>query len=294
MLTRNPPAPSGSYVAKVKFPLPLQLRLPLVACVALALPALAQVPEAGPPPAGSGPARTSVQELLPELGKIGAEVGIFGGLSQSPFEIGRGSDFGGFIALPLARAGNGKLSYEIQIALALATSAPFQVTDAVAYVANLAAGASPADALAGPPRAPFPVVRAVRTRSRLLHLSPFGLRYTYLGWDDARLRPYLAAGGDILVTITRQDPLADESQQFGGSAPFDAPLIGGQVGQAPELEAKGTPTGQGNIEIGGHAAAGVELRVAKGASLNVEYRFTVSPGRNGRLHTATAGLGLHF
>ncbi len=271
------------------------VKLCLAALVLLwALPASGQEPSTPPPPAGSGAPDTSVTELLPEIGKIGAEVGIFGGFSENPYGIGSGADFGGFIALPLARVGGGKLSYEIQVALSLATSEPFTVTDSVAFVANLAAGASPQDALAGPPRAPFPVVRAVRTRARILHLSPFGLRWTYLGWDDARLRPYLGVGGDVLVTITSQDPVADESLLFTGSAPFDAPLIGGLIAQAPELAAKGTPSGQGDLAIGGHAAAGLEIRISKGASFNLEYRFTLGEGRNARLHTATAGLGLHF
>jgi hypothetical protein len=261
-------------------------------CLLLPPAARAQAPASAPPPPGAGGPNTSVQELLPEIGKIGAEVGLFGGLSRNPFEIGDGADFGGFIALPLVRVGNGKLSYEIQVALAMATSEPFTVTDSVAFVANLAAGVSPADALAGPPRAPFPVVRTVRTRSRLLHLSPFGLRYTYMGSE--RLRPYLGAGGDILVTITSQDPVADESLIFTGTAPFDAPLIGGLIAQAPELAARGTPSGQGDIAIGGHAMAGVEIRLSKTASFNLEYRFTIGEGKNATLHTATAGLGLHF
>jgi opacity protein-like surface antigen len=273
------------------------MRTTVAAFLALLLSGAAAAQEpVGPPPAsgagtGSGP---DTYELLPDIGRIGAQVTLFAGGSWNPYEVGRGLDVGGVIDLPLARARSGKLSYSISLGLSLAESDPFQVTSAVALVANLAAGASLEAALAGPPRAPFPVVREVRTELRLLHLSPFSLKYTFTGLDRARLRPWVGAGLDFVVTITRELPERDESLLFPGTAPFDAALIGGLIAQAPELEQRGSPTGQGNIEVGGHAAAGLELRMTSGLSLNLEYRFTLSEGRNAHLHTATAGVGFHW
>jgi hypothetical protein len=257
-------------------------------------PVSAQEP-GGPPPAGEtgGHAGTVVQELLPEIGRIGAQVGLFGGAGWNPYALGRGLTMGGFINLPLSRAGGGKISYEILIALGRSRSEPFVVTDAVALVANLAAGASLQQAIAGPPNAPFPVKRNVRSRARVLTVSPFGLRYTLTRFDRQRLRPYATAGLDFAVVITSEEPLADESLLFRGTAPFDAPLIGGQIGQAPELTALGRPTGQGNIELGGHAGAGFELRVSRGLSLNFDYRVTALGGSSA-LHAATSALGLHW
>jgi hypothetical protein len=220
-------------------------------------------------------------------------VGLAAGPSWNPFEIGRGVQAGGFIALPLARAGGGTLSYEIAVGLSHARSAPFVLTDQIAFVANLAAGASRSAALTGPPLAPFPVRRQVRSRLALLTVSPFGLRYALHRFDGARVRPYAAAGLDFAVTITHQDPVADESLDFRGTAPFDAPLIGGAVAQAPELAARGYPTGQGNIDLGFHGAGGVELRVARRASVNAEYRFTAI-GTDHHLHAVTFALGLHW
>ena len=55
-----------------------------------------------------------------------------------------------------------------------------------------------------------------------------------------------------------------------------------------------TPTGQGNVDLGGHAAAGLEIRLSPGQSLNLEYRFTAGDGTNARLHTASAALGFHW
>jgi hypothetical protein len=257
--------------------------------------AAAQQPTGGPPPAGGrGERGPEVHELLPDIGRIGAQVGLMAGASWNPYEVGRGLQAAGYIDLPLARAPGGKLSYEIVLGLSLATSDPFTITNPLAYVANLAAGASPEAALAGPPDAPFPVRRSVKTRLRLMEISPFGLKYTIRTLDHARLRPYAAAGLDFAVVITRQAPLGDGSRDFTGTAPFDDPLIAGVVAQAAELEARGTPSGQGNIELGWHAGAGLEVRVARGLSLNLDYRFLSVGGRNGRLHAVSSALGFHW
>src|SRR4029450_13336822 len=125
-----------------------------------------------------------------------------------------------------------------------------------------------------------PVVRAVETRLRLMEVSPFGLKYTVRALDHVRLRPYAAAGLDFTVVITEQTPLADESLVFTGTAPFDDPLIAGVVAQAAELAARGTPTGQGNIELGWHAGGGIEVRVARGVSVNLDYRLAHTGGDN--------------
>ena len=216
-----------------------------------------------------------------------------GGASWNPFEIGRGTQAAGYVDLPLARLGRGKLSYEILVGLSLARSRPFVITDQIAYVANLAAGADPAAALAGPPAAPFPVRREVRTELRLLQVSPFALKYTFDHFGSGRLRPYVDAGLDFAVTITTQDPVRDESLVFTGTAPFDAPLIAGALAQAPELAARGYPTGQGNIDLGFHGGGGVEVRLARRVSLNADYRY-LSLGSGHALHALTTTLGLHW
>jgi opacity protein-like surface antigen len=267
----------------------------LLAVLSAAAPATAQAP-AGPPPP-SGEARSddpAAHELLPDIGRIGAEVGLLGGASWNPFRAGRGSVWGGFVDLPLARAPHGKLSYEIRITLSRGTSEPFAITDPIAIVANLASGATAADAAAGAPRAPFPVHRLVRSQIRLLQVSPFALKYTMQSPTQVRLRPFVTAGFDIAVVITRELPERDESLVFTGTSPFDDPLIGGLVAQAPELAERGIPTGQGNVEVGGHAAAGFELRISRGLSLNAEYRYARIGGRNGRMQAATGALGFHF
>ncbi len=272
------------------------MRSALVLLVALAGPTtLAQEPSGGPPPTGTtvelgGASR----ELLPDIGKIGAEVGLVLGGSWNPYQVGQGMIGGGFIDLPLRRAPGGKLSYEILLTLSDATSDPFRITDPIAVVANLASGTSLAAALLGPPAAPFPVQREVTTRLRVLQVSPFALKYTITSLDDARIRPYLAGGLDFVVVISRQDPERDESLIFPGSSPFDDPLIGGLVAQAPELAARGYPSGQGNMSFGFHANAGFEVRLSRGLSLNADYRVSGLDGGDHLLHAVTGAVGFHW
>jgi opacity protein-like surface antigen len=263
--------------------------------LSLAAGAVAQEP-ATPPPAtsekkdGGG----APHELLPDIGRIGSEAGILGGASWNPYGVGRGFHLGGFFTVPLARVPGGKLSYELHVSFSAATSGPFTITDPIAYIANLAAGASPAAALAGPPGAPFPVRRAVRTELRLLQVSPFGLRYTIRSLDYLRLRPYFGAGLDIVVVISKQRPERSESLQFTGTSPFDDDLIGGLVAQSPELAARGLPSGQGNVELGFHAGGGIEVRVARGLSFNLDYRFTGVGGTRRTHQAASAAFGFHW
>src|SRR2546422_560878 len=101
-------------------------------------------------------------------------------------------------------------------------------------------------------------------------------------------------GGRRVVVITRQTPEQDESLLFRGTSPFDGPLLGGLVSQAPELQARGIPTGQGDVEAGFHAGGGLELRLSKGVSVNMDYRLTGIGGAGSRLHAFSSGLGIHW
>lgn len=271
------------------------MRVAVLVAAVLAAGAQAQEPAAGPPPSGGQVELGGTpRELVPDIGKIGSEVGLIAGASWNPYETGSGIVAGGFVDLPLARAPGGRLSYEILLTLSDATSDPFVITDPIAVVANLAFGASLTAALQGPPAAPFPVRREVTTRLRVLQVSPFGLKYVITRLDDARLRPYLAAGLDLVVVISRQDPERDESLILTGEPPFDDPLIGGLVAQAPELAARGLPSGQGNMSFGFHANAGIEVRLTKGLSLNADYRASAIDGTDQWLQALTAGLGFHW
>ena len=223
-------------------------------CLALGAAVLqAQEPSGPPPPSSQKQSQgAEVHELLPDIGRIGAEVGVLGGASWNPYDVGQGALLAGFIDLPLTRVPGGKLSYEIYLALSLARSDPFGL---------------------GPPPGSFGPTRQVATKLRLLEVAPFSLKYALTRWDAARLRPYLTAGADVLVAHTLEEPL---------------------VGRAAELADRGIPSGEAGIALGGHAGLGLELRLSRGLSLNLDYRFTRFEGRNATLQSLGAALGIHW
>ncbi|HQZ19047.1 MAG TPA: hypothetical protein PLD86_19390, partial [Vicinamibacteria bacterium] len=90
MLRKRPQLVSPSTIA-------LALALAVGPSVSMAR---AQEPQT-PPPAPGKPGATDPLELLPAIGKIGAEVGLHGGWSQNPYSLGSGAQGAGFINLPL-------------------------------------------------------------------------------------------------------------------------------------------------------------------------------------------------
>lgn len=132
-----------------------------------------------------------------------------------------------------------------------------------------------------------------RTRLRLLEVSPVLFKYTIINLDRYRIRPYIVGGGGIFVTITNQNPLEDNSALFTGTAPFDAPLLGGQISQSPELVARGIPQGQGNIDFGWTIGFGNEWRATDLLSFGMEYRSRQIAG-GGSLQTLSSKFGFHW
>lgn len=238
-----------------------------------------------PPPAPGKPGAADPLELLPTIGRIGAEVGLHGGWSKNPYSLGSGAQGVGFINLPLKKLGGGVLSYEIALRFARSTSDPVLITNPVAFVANLAATGR-GDV------GPFPYRRLVRSKGSIFLIEPFGFKYALHSFG--RFRPYAVAGVGVGVVITKEVPLKDESLAFTGTSPFDADLIAGVIAQSSELDALGRPTGQGNLEVAGHAGAGFEYRLSPGFSLQADYRYTLLSGRNASMQMASAGIGIHF
>jgi opacity protein-like surface antigen len=266
--------------------------VPAVLTRAIEPPTMPVVPRVAPQETTPTIRSNYVRELLPEIGKIGAQVGLLAGGSANPWGLNRGAYAGGYIDLPIKRVAGGKISYEILVGLS-ESKTEFDTTSQVAVVANLAAGASLADSLVGPPNAPFPVTRMTRTRLRLLEVSPFLFKYTITALDRYRFRPYLVAGGGMFVTITNQNPIEGQSALFTGTAPFDAPLLGGQISQSPELVARGIPQGQGNIDFGLSWAIGSEVRVTDTWSMGFEYRMRHIAG-GGDLQSFSSKFGFHW
>ncbi len=264
-------------------------------------------------------------ELLPEIGKIGAEVGLLIGGSTSPFGLDRGSSVAGFIDLPLFDQPSwlrGKVSYEILVGLSQ-SSTTLSSTSNVAQVANLAvlsalnpaAGAANIGAaVTGTGPAPFPVTTTGVTRFRLLQVVPFALKYTSRALDRWNFRPYGVLGFGTYVTIHNQNPgrgptpssgvranadlpapvLSAIQELFGGRAPFGGPLVAGQISQSPELEARGLPGGHGNFDLGVHSGAGLEYRLSPLFSLGFDARYNRIAGTHGGFKTFSSRVGFHF
>lgn len=278
-------------------------------------------------PAAAEPRRTyePPPELVPEIGKIGAQVGLTLSRSFNPFRLDQGSFAGGYIDLPLIdkpRWLHGKLSYEISVGISQSQTT-FSTTSNVAQVANLAVldtlnpngGLQNLNAaLTGTGSAPFPVTTSTLTRLRLLQVVPFALKYTTTVLDRWRLRPYGVVGFGTFVTIHSQNPargtpatfgvrpdanlppdiLAAVQQLYGGQAPFGGPLVAGQISQAPELEARGLPGGHGNIDVGLHSGAGLEFRVSRTLAVGFDARYNHIAGTNGRFVTMGSRIGIYF
>jgi hypothetical protein len=264
-------------------------------------------------------------ELIPDLGKVGAQAGILMSGSLNPYHLNSGTFGGGLIDLPLFNAPRwmpGKFSYELLVGLS-SSKTTLKTTSNVAQVANLAVlnAVNPGgglqnitDAVTGTGAAPFPVTTSTQTTLRMLEVVPFSMKYTTTALDRFRLRPYAVLGFGTYVTIHEQNPahgnppsygvradanlppavLAAVQQLFGGTSPFGAPLVAGQIGQSPELEALGLPSGHGNIAFGLHAGAGTEIRLTHGFSIGFDARFNRIAGAPGLLTTYGSRLGFHF
>ena len=260
-------------------------------------------------------------ELLPEIGKAGAEVGLLLSRSKSPYGLNSGGFASGFIDLPLlniSRFGGGKLAYEISVGMS-ESKTTFNTTSNVAQVANLTVlnTLNPNGgldnllaAVSGTGPAPFPVTTSTQTKLRLLQVIPFEFKYTSTALDRWRIRPYGVLGFGTYVTIHEQSALSSSGVRtdanlppeilaavqglYGGQSPFGAPLVAGQIGQAKELEAHGLPSGHGNLDYGYQVGWGVEYRVSRTFSLGFDNRYNRIAGVPGLLITSGSRLGFHF
>lgn len=264
-------------------------------------------------------------ELIPEIGKIGAEVGLFLSGSSSPFKLNNGNFAGGYIDLPLFDRPNwlhGKISYEISIGLTQSKTT-FSTTSNVAQVANLTVlnTLNPTggltnvqQAVTGTGSAPFPVTTSTQTKLSLLQVIPFAFKYTPTVFDRYRIRPYVVAGFGTYVTIHVQNPaqgnpasygvrqdanlppaiLSALNSLFNGQAPFGGPLVAGQISQSPELEARGLPGGHGNIVLGYQTGGGISFRITRSLSLGFDARYNRMAGTYGSFVTYGSRIGFHF
>ena len=211
------------------------------------------------PPVAERRADVNPPELIPEIGKIGGELGFVLSGSSNPFHLNSGQDAAGYLDLPLfnPKALHGKLGYEIRIGLSQSKT-KFPTTSVVTQSTLV-----------------------TDTKVKLLEIVPFSLKYTATSLDRFRLRPYAVLGFGMFVTIHNQ------------LAPDGSTLVAGQISQSPELTARGLPIGAGNIDFGIHTGGGIEFRISPNFSLGFDGRVNrISGGQT--LGTYGTRLGFHF
>ncbi len=276
------------------------------------LPAAAPPPP--PPPAATAPVYRTPRELLPDIGQIGAEVGLFLGGATNPFKNNRGFATGGYIDLPFKNIPGGKLSYEIMLGLQR-TKTPQTTTSGVnvlanaivnSYLGNTAANStSLTNYLAGP----LPITAQSQETAKVLTVAPVLLKYSL--HNMGRFRPYVVGGLGMYVWIGSNDntqsfnansALGNLSGVPVGSSTLGSTLnallqgsqIGGLAPTSPELAARGVPHGQGNLLFGGQIGGGFEFRVTPKFSFGVDVRRNQLEGKNSSFNTFAFKQGLHW
>ena len=247
-------------------------------------------------------ADTTPSELLPDIGQIGAEVNLFVGGAQNPYQSKRGFFAGGSIDLPLRRVPGGKLSYEILVTLQKSKT-NIQVTSPVFALVNSALNRE----LGNPPSVnnlfgPLPITNPAEERSTVLTVVPVALKYTVTTLDRYRFRPFVVAGLGTYVSLSTQNLKTFDASKFVAIPSVAAllnrllqgPLIGGLAPAAPELRDRGIGQGQGDLRFGLNLGAGFEFRVTPKMSFGIDYRINKIEGRNSTYSTLAFKQGFHF
>ncbi len=255
------------------------------------------------------------QELLPNLGRIGATAFFDSGANQSPFSLGLGSYVGGGLDLPLALLPGGRLNYEVSIGVAQ-NSKRAPLTSNVAQLTNLAildalnplAGVQNLqDALTGTGAAPFAVTTTAKWNAQIFQVVPLALKYDLTRFDRRRIRPYAVLGLGAYVTLSNQvtagtlrtdanlspAEMALLNQYFSSGSPLGGALVAGQIAPAPQLVQRGLPSGQGGLTLGIQVGGGIEWRFSNAISLALDSRYNFSPG-GPSYNVTTSRVGWHF
>jgi hypothetical protein len=247
-------------------------------------------------------APTTSRELLPDIGQIGAEVGLLIGGSQNPFKANEGFFTGGFIDLPLRKVKGGKLSYEIMIGAQRTVSRTQSTSGVIALVngaVNTALGLPPSiNNLLGP----LPITNKIKERLTVLTVIPASFKYTATGLDRHNIRPYVIVGLGTYVGLSSQQLVDFDAQKFINNSAvanllnsiLNGPQVGGLAPIAPELRARGLSEGQGDFRFGVNFGGGVELRLSPKFSIGFDYRLNKIEGRNSMFSTFAAKPTVHF
>lgn len=277
-------------------------------------PSPAPAPTPAPAPAPPAVATTVVpRELLPDIGHIGAQVGLLTGGTTNPYKDNAGFSAGGYIDLPLKKIGSGKLSYEIMVGLQQSqttqstTSGVNVLANGIvnSYLGNNAGNTSLASYLTGP----LPVTTNVTENAKELTVAPVLLKYAFN--TNGRFRPYVVAGLGMYVWIGSEtntsyfnanSALGSLANAPVGSTTLGAILnsllqgnqIGGLAPEASQMAARGIPGGQGNLMFGGQYGGGFEYRFTPKYSFGMEVRRNQVEGSYASFTSFAISQGIHW
>ncbi|MBI4469324.1 MAG: outer membrane beta-barrel protein [Acidobacteria bacterium] len=288
----------GTFTATRSVPVP-GLAQPDTPVVASANPSTASLPV---PPSSSRGSQRAPRELLPDIGQIGAEIGLMVGVSQNPFQADQGFLAGGFIDLPLKQLPGGKLSYEIMVNVQRGITNTTTTSGVVALVnsaLNSALGTPPSvNNLLGP----LPVTNKVKERMTVLTVVPAAFKYTVTSLDRYNFRPYVVAGLGTYVTLTTQRTIDFDAHKYISdpgianlvNSLLNGPQVAGLAPAAPELRARGLAAGQGDLRFGLNVGGGAEFRLTPKFSIGIDYRFNRIEGTNSTFSSFAAKPTIHF
>jgi opacity protein-like surface antigen len=278
------------------------------------IPAPAPAPAPSPAPAPAVATNPVPREILPDIGYIGAEVGLLLGGSTNPYQDNKGFAAGGFIDLPLKNFRSTKLSYEIMVGLQQSQT-PQQTTSGVNILANavvnsyLGNTAANSTSLTSYLTGPLPVTSNVQEYSKVLTVAPVLLKYSINSMG--RFRPYVVAGLGMYVWIGNDNNTQSFNANMALGSLAGAPVAGGTLGGvlnsilqgsqigglvpgAPQLTARGVPQGQGNLMFGGQFGGGFELRISPKYSIGIDVRRNQVEGTNSSFTSFSVKQGLHW
>ena len=188
---------------------------------------------------------------------MGGEFALMFGAQNGPFDVGTGWFLSGELGIPLMSMDSGKIMGLISIGVG-------KNEDDIST--------EPTVNLIEPGLLPEQTEVDLTTVSIIL-----GLKYKLLMHDI--VQPYVLAGPGINIFLNDTDP----GNNVGGIAP-----------QPAELSDRGFPSGQGNVELGLHAGAGVDFNLTEKIFVGGEARFNWVDRENGSWGTYGVRTGFRF
>ena len=188
---------------------------------------------------------------------MGGEFALTFGAQTGPFDVGTGWFMSGELGIPLFTNETGKIMGLINIGVG-------KSDDSINVEPTI--------------NIPHPGLLPTQTNVNLTTVTIIlGLKYKLLKHDI--VQPFVLAGPGIDIFFNDTDP----GELPGGIAP-----------QPQELQDRGFPSGQGNVELGLHIGGGVDFNVTEKIFIGAEARFNWVDRTNGSFGTYGGRAGFRF